>query len=250
MAGLPPGTDGKGMGEREELAWCRQGWGWHRSCACVRLGKGGRGGRMELGREITGGCGAGCLSLLPACPPGTSSAKNTAVLLALPGGELRAGRSSTRSRGSLESGCRARGAKLEEGEPRLEEQDPEGTIQRPCSPLRGEFPPGSAQFRGATRVAEGWGWRWHVPGATSLPALFIVPAWGLEVIREERAALRFLLLDRLFPRSPDLSLGKLSASPPRRVCFALPHSAARRGALGRERGSINSSWGCQIPPGC
>lgn len=48
MAGLPPGTDAKGMGEREELAWC-QGRGWRRSCACVRLGKGGRGGRMELG---------------------------------------------------------------------------------------------------------------------------------------------------------------------------------------------------------
>nr|XP_047922123.1 uncharacterized protein LOC125183047 [Anser cygnoides] len=41
--------------------------------------------------EITGGRGAGWVSFLPACPPGTSTAKNTAVLLVLAGGELRAG---------------------------------------------------------------------------------------------------------------------------------------------------------------
>lgn len=110
------------------------------------------------------------------------------------------------------------GRSWRKGTPGWRSRTQKGPSSVPVHPSGVNFP----QFRGATRVTEGWERRWPVPGATSLPALFIVPARGREVIREERAALRFLLLDRLFPRSPDLSLGKLSASPPRRVFLCSP----------------------------
>lgn len=52
----------EGMGEGKGLVWRWHGRRWQRSCADAHLGQ--EGCRTELGCEITGGRGAGRVSLL------------------------------------------------------------------------------------------------------------------------------------------------------------------------------------------
>lgn len=119
---------------------------------------------------------------------------------------------------------------------RLEEQQPQWTI--PWQSLHGVFPPGERDppgFRGAGKGAEAA--RPPAPRCCLHCSLFPLglsePVWGRETIRGERAPLRFLLSGRLFPHSPDLSLGKLSVSPPLEFALLSRTHPARHEAWGK-----------------
>lgn len=136
---------------------------------------------------------------------------------------------------------------------RLEEQQPQWTI--PWQSLHSVFPPAEWEppgFCGAGKAAEVAHplapRRWlH---CSLFPLGSLEPAWGWKAIRGERALLRFLVSGTLFPHSPDLSLGKLSVSPPVEFALLSRTHPARHGAWGQQHASINSPWGCQIPFVC